>query len=187
MIPDWAIPILHCWAENVTSIVLVGFVVLVFLYALKSWQSGRRRRSLSAARVWWTAATAALLSSIPINQTLVAPWTVRLVDDTNVPVAGVALAQHLAEDDVEVNDLERPVTDSAGAVLFPARTRWRSLARIAVGKVMGWHRVKADVWIPRNPIAEPLVLHQGVGAECQDRACRERDLGSELRVRRLRQ
>lgn len=185
MIPDWAIPFLHFWAANVTSIALIGVVALVFLYAIKSWQGGRRRRSLSAGRIWWLAAAAALVSSIPIHQTLVSAWTVRLVDDKGAPVAGVPVAQHLMDEGAEIDDLEPLLTDSSGAVQFPARVKWTSLARLAVGRVMGWHRVEADVWIPRNPIAEPLVLHQGVGAECEDRACAERELGSELRVRRL--
>ncbi len=66
MIPDWAIPLLHFWSANVTSMVLVGVVVLACLYAVKSWQSGRRRRSFSAARVWWIAGGAALARSVPL-------------------------------------------------------------------------------------------------------------------------
>ena len=183
MIPEWAAPILRFWTENVTSIALVGVLMLPFLYASKSWQQSRRRRRFSARRVWWTAASAALVSAIPVHQTLVSPWTVRLVDDKGAPVANVPVAQHLIDDGVEISDLEPQITDPAGAVQFPAHYRWRSLARLGVGHVLDWHRVKADVWIPRNPIAEPLIPHQGVGAECEDRGCRKKDLRSELRVR----
>jgi hypothetical protein len=146
-VPDWAITVVHFCGENVTSIALVGVVVLCFLYAIKSWQASRRRRSFSVARV---------------------------------PVA-----QHLTDDGGEIGDLEPQLTDSSGAVQFPARTRWKSLALVAVRALTGGHRVKADVWIPRNPIAEPLVPYLGVGAACEDRQCRARELGSELRVRRL--
>jgi hypothetical protein len=185
MIPEWAVPFLHFWAANVTSIVLVGVVVLALLYAIKSWQAGTRRRSFSAARAWRIAAVAALVSSIPIRETSVAAWTVRLVDDQSAPVASVPVAQHWIDDGVETSDQEPLVTDSSGAVQFPARMRWTSLARVAVRSVTGGHRVKADVWIGRNPVAEPLIPHQGVSAACENRACRERPLESEVRVRKL--
>ena len=182
--PGWATPFIHFWAENVTSIALLGVVVLAVLYAVKSWQTGRRRRTFSAARVWWIAAAATVAGSVPLYQTSVAPWTVRLVDEQGTPVARVPVAQHLTDDGVEFSDLEPQLTDVSGAVQFPARKRWTSLARIGIRAITGGHRVKADIWIPRNPFAEPLVPYQGPGAACEDRACREGPLESELRVRR---
>lgn len=182
--PEWATPFIHFWAENVTSVALLGVVVLAVLYAVKSWQGSRRRPTFSAARVWWIAAAATVAGSVPLYQTSVAPWTVRLLDDQGTPVARVPVAQHLTDDGVEISDLEPQVTDPSGAVLFPARQRWTSVARVAIRAITGGHRVEADVWIPRNPIAEPLVPYQGVGAACEDRACRQRPLESELRVRR---
>lgn len=174
----------HFCGENVTSIALVGVVVLCFLYAIKSWQVSRRRRSFSVAQVWWMAAGATVAGSVPVLQTSVAPWTVRLLDDQGTPVARVPVAQHLTDDGVEFSDLEPQFTDVSGAVQFPARTRWTSVARVAIRAITSGHRVKADIWIPRNPFAEPLVPYQGPGAACEDRACREGLLESELRVRR---
>ena len=182
--PEWATPFIHFWAENVTSVALLGVVVLAVLYAVKSWQGSRRRPTFSAARVWWIAAAATVAGSVPLYQTSVAPWTVRLLDDQGTPVGRVPVAQHLTDDGVEISDLEPQVTDPSGAVLFPARQRWTSVARVAIRAITGGHRVEADVWIPRNPIAEPLVPYLGVGAACEDRACRQRPLESELRVRR---
>jgi hypothetical protein len=183
--PAWATPFIHFWAANVSSIALLGVVVLAVLYAFKSWQAGQRKRTFSAARVWWIAAAATAIGSVPLYQTSVAPWTVRLLDDQGAPVARVPVAQHLIDESVEISDLEPQVTDSSGAVQFPARRQWTSLARVALRALAGGHRVKADIWIPRNPIAEPLVPHQGVSAACEDRACREGPLESALRVRRL--
>jgi hypothetical protein len=68
----------------------------------------------------WIATLTILVALVPVRRTTAQPWTVRVVDEQRVGVAGVRVAQFSADGNFDVlGDSWEDVTDAAGIVTFP--------------------------------------------------------------------
>jgi hypothetical protein len=65
---------------------------------------------------------------MPMPRALVQPWTVRVVDTSGAPVAGVHVAEEWEDYAFSISGRDEQVTDSSGQVVFKRKLAYRPAA-----------------------------------------------------------